>query len=208
MSDAQSGPVPTQIQLHQKSRILQLTFDDGSEFRLSCEYLRVFSPAADNSTRLELVTGKEQVGISRISPVGQYAVQLHFDDGHDTGVYSWKTLYELGRDHDKNWAGYLKKLEGAGIQRQSVKFGGKLKVRLLYFVSLPAALGKEAETVQLPDGVSTVGELCAWLPRRSEAWSRALEQVDLTITINKSFTEDTTPIEDGDEIAIVPRPRL
>lgn len=208
MSDAQNGPVPTQIQLHQKSRLLHVSFEDGSEFRLPCEYLRVFSPAADNAAERELVTGKERVGISKITPVGHYAVQLHFDDGHDTGVYSWKTLYELGQNQEANWAGYLQKLEAAGVQRQPRSFGGKLKVRLLYFVSLPAAIGKEAETVDLPDGVGTVGELRAWLPRRSDVWAKAVQNIDLTITINKQFAEDTTPIETGDEIAIVPRPHL
>lgn len=110
MTSGDHDPVPTEIQLHQKSRVLEIGFDDGARFRLPVEYLRAFSPAAEARTarqRGDFLAGKESVNITRITPVGSYAVQLHFDDGHETGVYAWKTLYELGRDQDKHWPAYL-----------------------------------------------------------------------------------------------------
>ncbi len=116
MTSGDHEPVPTEIQLHQKSRVLEIGFDDGARFRLPVEYLRVFSPAAEMRTarqRGEFLTGKESVNITQITPVGSYAVQLHFDDGHETGLYAWKTLYELGRDLDKQWPAYLVRVASA-----------------------------------------------------------------------------------------------
>jgi len=114
-------PIPTDIKLHQRSRVLEITFDDGSVFSLSCEYLRVHSPSAEvrghGPGQEVLQIGKENVNIMRIEPVGTYAVALHFDDGHNTGIYSWETLYDLGVNHDKYWQSYLSKLEKAGHQR-------------------------------------------------------------------------------------------
>jgi DUF971 family protein len=106
-----SHPTPTEIRLRTQSRVLDVTFDDGSRFELPFEYLRVHSPSAEvkghGPGQEVLVLGKEQVGIRRIEQVGQYAVKLVFDDGHDTGLYSWKYLHELGRDQAVNWAKYL-----------------------------------------------------------------------------------------------------
>jgi DUF971 family protein len=106
-----SHPTPTEIRLRTQSRVLDVTFDDGSRFELPFEYLRVHSPSAEvkghGPGQEVLVLGKEKVGIKAIEQVGQYAVKLVFDDGHDTGLYSWKYLHELGRDHAVNWAKYL-----------------------------------------------------------------------------------------------------
>jgi len=106
-----SPPTPTEIRLRTQSRVLDVTFDDGSRFELPFEYLRVHSPSAEvkghGPGQEVLVLGKEKIGIRAIEPVGQYAVKLVFDDGHDTGLYSWKYLHELGRDHAVNWAKYL-----------------------------------------------------------------------------------------------------
>lgn len=114
-------PRPTDIKLHQKSRILELTFDDGSHFHLPCEYLRVYSPSAEvrghGPGQEKLEVGKERVSITAIEPVGQYAVSLFFDDGHDTGIYSWDTLYDLGANQERYWQDYLRRLEAAGHQR-------------------------------------------------------------------------------------------
>ena len=111
-------PTPTEIRLRTQSRVLDVTFDDGSRFELPFEYLRVHSPSAEvkghGPGQEVLVLGKEQVGIRAIEAVGQYAVKLVFDDGHDTGLYSWKYLHELGRDHAVNWAKYLARKAGAG----------------------------------------------------------------------------------------------
>jgi len=118
---AQNTLIPTDIKLHQKSRVLEITFNDGKNFKLPCEYLRVYSPSAEvrghGPGQAVLQKGKEAVNIERIEPVGQYAVCLVFDDKHDTGIYAWETLYDLGVNYDKYWQEYLKRLEEAGYQR-------------------------------------------------------------------------------------------
>jgi len=115
-------PLPTEIKLHQKSRVLEISFADGATFRLPCEFLRVYSPSAEvrghGPGQEVLQTGKKDVEISRIEPVGQYAVQLHFSDGHDTGIYSWDLLYDYGRRQDEMWRHYLKRMDEAGASRE------------------------------------------------------------------------------------------
>jgi len=114
-------PIPTEINLHQQSRILEITFDDGEHFELSCEYLRVYSPSAEvrghGPGEETLQIGKADVNIEKIEPVGTYAVVLRFDDGHDTGIYSWEWLYHIGKNHDRLWQEYLDRLEKAGKKR-------------------------------------------------------------------------------------------
>ena len=114
---------PTEIKLHQKSRVLEVTFDDGSQFRLPCEYLRVYSPSAEvrghGPGQEVLQLGKEKVNITNIEPVGTYAVVLHFDDGHNTGIYSWDYLHDLGVNQEVNWKRYVERLEAAGHKRQA-----------------------------------------------------------------------------------------
>ena len=113
---------PTEIQLHQKSRILEIAFNDGKHFKLSCEYLRVHSPSAEvaghGPGQEVLQIGKEDVGINAIEQVGNYAVQLVFDDNHDTGIFSWEYLYELGIHQEQKWQRYLERLKEAGYQRK------------------------------------------------------------------------------------------
>ncbi len=112
---------PASLQFHRKSRVLEVRYADGAGFELPCEYLRVFSPSAEvRGHGLEepmLVPGKREVNIARIEPVGHYAVRLVFDDGHDSGLYSWEVLQSLGRDQEKNWTRYLQRLEQAGMSR-------------------------------------------------------------------------------------------
>lgn len=114
---------PTEIKLHQKSRVLEVIFDDGSQFKLPCEYLRVYSPSAEvrghGPGQEVLQIGKENVNITQIEPVGTYAVCLHFDDGHNTGIYSWEYLHDLGASQEANWQRYLDRLAAAGHQRKS-----------------------------------------------------------------------------------------
>lgn len=109
---------PTDIKLHQMSRMLEVSFNDGSHFQLSCEYLRTHSPSAEvrghGPGQEVLQVGKEDVNIAGIEPVGNYAVVLQFDDGHETGIYSWEHLYDLGKNKEQYWADYLKRLEEAG----------------------------------------------------------------------------------------------
>ena len=113
---------PTDIKLHQKSRVLEVAFDDGTRYQLSCEYLRVYSPSAEvrghGPGQEILQVGKENVNITNIEPVGTYAVCLHFDDGHNTGIYSWDWLKHLGVDHGQLWPQYLERLTRAGHQRK------------------------------------------------------------------------------------------
>jgi DUF971 family protein len=114
---------PTDIRLHQKSRVLEIAFDDGSRYRLPCEYLRVYSPSAEvrghGPGQEVLQLGKENVNISHIEPVGAYAVRLDFDDGHNTGLYSWEWLHHLATNQDKLWREYLERLARAGHKRAS-----------------------------------------------------------------------------------------
>jgi DUF971 family protein len=114
-------PRPTEITLHQASRRLDVAFDDGNTFLLPCEYLRVFSPSAEvrghGPGQEVLQTGKRNVGITAVEPVGAYGVKLVFTDGHDTGIYSWETLHELGVRQETNWKSYLARLEQAGASR-------------------------------------------------------------------------------------------
>lgn len=109
---------PTNINLHQKSRILEITFDDGKEFKYSTEFLRVYSPSAEvaghGPGQETLQIGKENVNINAIEPVGLYAVKLVFNDNHDTGLYSWEYLYDLGDNYDAKWRDYLQRLKDAG----------------------------------------------------------------------------------------------
>lgn len=112
---------PTDIKLHQKSRILELTFDDGTRCQLPCEYLRVYSPSAEvrghGPGQEVLQLGKENVNITDIEPVGAYAIRLHFDDGHSTGIYSWEWLHFLGTSYRELWEDYLERLAQAGHAR-------------------------------------------------------------------------------------------
>lgn len=117
------APKPTDISLHQKSRLLKITFEDGNQFELSCEYLRVYSPSAEvrghGPGQEVLQVAKENVNIVGIEPVGNYAIKLEFDDGHNTGIYSWDILYQLGQNKQTLWAEYLGRLETAGHKRKS-----------------------------------------------------------------------------------------
>ena len=112
---------PTEIKLHQKSRVFEISFDDGKTFRLPYELLRVYSPSAEvrghGPGQEVLQTGKRDIEIRSVEPVGSYAVQPVFSDGHSTGIYSWEYLYQLGENQDELWAQYLERLKAAGASR-------------------------------------------------------------------------------------------
>ncbi|MFN4291023.1 MAG: gamma-butyrobetaine hydroxylase-like domain-containing protein [Permianibacter sp.] len=115
---------PTAIHLHKASRKLEIRFADGQAFMLDAEYLRVHSPSAEvrghGVGQEVLVFGKKAVGINTLEPVGQYAVKIVFDDGHDSGLYTWQYLYELGCEYEQKWQAYLLRLQQAGQSREPV----------------------------------------------------------------------------------------
>jgi DUF971 family protein len=114
----QGAPQPIEIKIRTESRVLDVRFDDGSHYELPFEYLRVFSPSAEvkghGGGEGILQTGKESVGVTGVEPIGNYALRLLFDDGHNTGLYTWGLLHELGRDCSRNWARYLERCAAAG----------------------------------------------------------------------------------------------
>jgi DUF971 family protein len=116
-----STPIPSEIKLHQASRLMELSFADGTNFRLPYEFLRVYSPSADvrghGPGQETLQVGKREVTIAELEPVGHYAVRPKFSDGHDTGIYSWDYLYDLGERQEELWQRYLARLAAAGASR-------------------------------------------------------------------------------------------
>jgi len=114
---------PLEIKLHQKSRVLEITFDDNFSCNLPCEFLRVMSPSAEvqghGPGQEVLQKHKEDVGISEITAAGNYAIKIHFDDGHNTGLYTWEYLHGLGKHYDEHWQAYLDKLKAAGVSRRT-----------------------------------------------------------------------------------------
>ena len=113
---------PTEIKLHQQSRLLEITFDDGAHYQMPYEFLRVHSPSAEvrghGHGQETLQVGKKEVGVIEVAPVGSYAMKIVYDDGHDSGLYTWEYLDELGRHQAELWQNYLEKLEAAGASRE------------------------------------------------------------------------------------------
>ncbi len=114
-------PTPTELRLRRAERVLDVAFDDGSRFSLPAEYLRVESPSAEVQghapDQRKVVPGKRAVSIEAVEPVGHYAVRLRFDDGHDTGLYTWDWLHQIGSEHDARWQTYLDALDSKGMSR-------------------------------------------------------------------------------------------
>ena len=123
MSTRTQTPQPTEVTVHQTSRVLEIAFDDGARFRIPFELMRVYSPSAEvqghGPGQEVLQTGKRQVSIEEIAPVGHYAIQPRFSDGHDSGIFSWSYLYRLGAEQDVLWARYEQRLEEAGVDRDA-----------------------------------------------------------------------------------------
>ncbi len=119
---SKDAPSPTEIKLHQKSRVLEIAFSDGQRFKLPYEFLRVYSPSAEvrghGPGQEVLQLGKKNIEITQIDPVGAYAVQPVFSDGHDTGIYSWDYFYTLGVNQDEMWRTYLRRMDEAGASRE------------------------------------------------------------------------------------------
>jgi len=122
MSEKTATLIPTELKFHQASRMVEISFADGTSFQLSYEFLRVYSPSAEvrghGPGQETLQTGKRDVTIVEVEPVGHYAIRPKFSDGHDTGIYSWDYLFEIGVDRDALWQRYLARLEAAGASRE------------------------------------------------------------------------------------------
>ena len=201
---------PTEINLHQKSRLLEIAFSDGFRFNFPCEYLRVFSTAAEVKVMNKPVHGKQMVNISMLDPQGSYALKITFDDGHDTGIFSWSTLHELGKNYEANWQGYLERLDKHGLSRGDARITdteGKVVIKLIYFIDLARVSGRDEEEVIIPESVTNVETLLAWMRKRGDRWQEPFTDNRLQVTVNKQFSEPFTLIEHGDEVAFVPRPK-
>ena len=207
MTENASAATPTGINLNRKSRLLDVSFAVGARFMFPCEYLRVFCPADSGAGRP--VHGKERVEITSIEAQGTAALQLEFDDGC-SGSYSWDTLHELGTNYEQNWQDYLQQLGQHDLQRNAGRAAGadgRVVVRLLYFIQLAKLAGRDEEEVALPESVTTVETLLAWLRSRREDWNEAFADDRVQVTVNKHFAEPFTLLEHGDEVALVPRPQ-
>lgn len=122
-----ASPWPVEIRLKSADKVLEIDFDSGETFRLPAEYLRVESPSAEVQghvpSQKQIVAGRRHVGILAVEPVGNYAIRIKFDDLHDTGIYSWTYLYELGRVQEKRWSTYLAELDKRGLSREPRRHG-------------------------------------------------------------------------------------
>jgi DUF971 family protein/molybdopterin converting factor small subunit len=207
---APEAPIaPTEISLHQKSRLLEIAFADGFRFNYPCEYLRVFSPATPERAMDQPVHGKEMVSIRRLEPQGTAALQVEFDDGHSAG-YFWSSLHELGVNYAPNWQAYLRELAAHDLQPgvgRAAGADGKVTVNLLYFIELAKIAGKDGEELQVPASVNNVETLLAWLRDRGEQWREAFADDKVRVAVNKHFAELYTLVEQGDEVALVPLPK-
>ena len=196
--------IPEELKLDRQARELRVSFGDGTQFVLPCEYLRIFSPSAEVKTaraRGDLVTDKQSVNIERIEPYGTYAVRLYFSDGHDTGIYSWESLYQLGQDYQKNWQQYLIDVERRSL---STTESGERAITILLFATLAEKLDTEHLDVVLPSETATVAELLYWLRQRGDDWHEAIDPARLTVTVNRQFSELTTRLRNGDEVSLTP----
>jgi molybdopterin synthase sulfur carrier subunit len=152
------------------------------------------------------VHGKERIEIEDIEPQGTDAVQLRFSDGH-TGTYAWPDLHELGRNYEQHWQAYEQQLERHNLSRDAGRPAGPIHIRVLYFIKLAKIAGREGETLEIPERVNSVEALLAWLRERGPEWQEAFADDAVQVTVNKQFAEPFTLIEQGDEVAIVPRTR-
>lgn len=198
---------PTEINLHKKSRLLEIVFDTGENFKLTCEYLRTHAKSAEVTESDVPVTGKINVNIDSIEAQGTYGIRLFFDDGYDQGIYSWETLYELGKNYEKNWALYLFSLDEQDLNRGNINNAheGPVVIKILYFMDKLIKFTNEEEQFELPENIRTVEQLLEILRHRGNRWQRAFADDAIQFTVNKEFAELFTVLEQGDEVAMIPR---
>lgn len=195
----QTAEMPAGIRIHKGSRYLEINYASGESFNLPCEYLRAFSPAAEEKVSSEMgndFPARQKVNIRAINPVGSYAIQIVFDDGHETGIYSWARLYDMALNLKSDWEDR--------DQTVSEKHGhvqGERTITILYLTALEKWLGLESETITLAEDVKTIDDLIPWLMTRRGEWEDALAGT-LKITVNRQFVGMSDLIVDGDEIAL------
>ena len=200
--DSQPAQTPTGIRLHKKSRYLEIIYGNGDRYNLPFEYLRVFSPAAEEKTKHPSSrpgSEKKEVNISAITPLGSYALQIAFDDGHETGIYSWARLYDMAINLQRDWEDREAALESADLKDDDET--GERTITILYFAALADRLGLDSETITLPEEIMTIGDLIPWLMTRRGEWGRALAG-KLKITVNRLSVGLQDRIRDDDEIAL------
>jgi len=207
VSDASRGPIPTDIELHRKSRLLRIRFSDRRSSALPCEYLRAHAPAAELTCRRTPEAGRENVNIDQIVPQGHYAIRLVFDDGHDTGIYAWQTLYDLEINRERHWQIYLDGLARSGYDHSGAHLAGATpagrNIRVLYFHYLASRLGRESGELTPPESVETVAQLLAWMRRLNGDHGSLPGDDSVRITVNRQFAKPFTRIDPGDELATV-----
>jgi len=198
---------PTEIKLHQKSQLLEISFSDGKNFKLSSEYLRTHAKSAEIEASDKPVFGKADIKLEKIEPQGNYALRLYFDDGYDAGIFSWDTFYELGSDYETNWNNYLAELHKHNLHREPANKAkeGEASIRLMYFMTnMLKVTRKETEDLVLPPSIRDVESLLKLLRMRGKDWEQMFADEAVQITVNKQFAELFTKLEDGDEVAFVP----
>ncbi len=198
---------PIEIKLHKKSQLLEISFADNKNFKLSSEFLRTHAKSAEIETAEKPVFGKICVKLTKIEPQGNYALRLFFDDGYDSGIFSWDTLYELGSNHDLHWTNYLARLAKFKLNRGpiDIDINTGIKVRLMYFMTnMLKITRKETEEIELPPSINSVEKLLKLLRMRGKDWEKIFTNNTVQITVNKQFAELYTKLEEGDEIAFVP----
>lgn len=208
MAENVNVKTPVSIIWHQKSRLLEVGFSDGMIFTLPCAYLRAFAPGAEDHDAVERAQDKAEITIIQVEPDGETGLRLRFDDG-TAFIYSFETLYRLGAGYDRQWPEHLKQPElqqhigSDALQTEDAKGG----IRILYFAQAATALGRDAETLELPGTIKTVSQLLDYLRERGGTWSETLADEKVLVTVNKQFSEPASPVAARDEVAIVPRSR-
>ena len=198
---------PIEINLHQKSHLLEITFDTGENYKLSCEYLRTHARSAEVKTSTIPIAQKIDVNITSIEAQGNYALRLFFDDNYDQGIYSWETLYDLGKNQQQYWSDYLEALAKHKLTRgeKLSTHEGRPQVKLLYFMDKLIKFTEEEEDFELPEQVNSIAELLTVLRTRGLRWERSFAEDAIQFTVNKEFAELFTVLEHGDEIALIPK---
>ena len=200
--DSQPAQTPTGIRLHKKSRYLEIIYGNGDRYNLPFEYLWVFSPAADKKTNApssQPGSEKKDVNISAITPLGSYALQIAFDDGQETGIYSWARLYDMAINLQRDWED--REIAASSDATADDDNTGERTITILYYNALANRLGLDSETITLPKEIVTIGDLIPWLMTRRGEWGEALAE-KLKITVHRLAVGLQDRIRDDDEIAL------